>query len=97
LDGQSLQKAAEHIAHLYRSKLTVSQPDTPIQNDERRALFQFVKQQEEFNKMMLERIELFEKRQKERDEMLMKSLRESQETQKMLAAAREKKWWQFWK
>ncbi|MFO6495858.1 MULTISPECIES: DUF3967 domain-containing protein [Bacillus] len=27
----------------------------------------------------------------------MKSLRESQETQKMLAAAREKKWWQFWK
>ncbi|WP_420469098.1 DUF3967 domain-containing protein, partial [Bacillus licheniformis] len=23
--------------------------------------------------------------------------RESQETQKMLAAAREKKWWQFWK
>ncbi|MEK5504183.1 MerR family transcriptional regulator, partial [Bacillus sp. FSL M8-0168] len=42
LDGQSLQKAAEHIAHLYRSKLTVSQPDTPIQNDERRALFQFV-------------------------------------------------------
>lgn len=31
--------------------------------------------------MMLERIELFEKRQKERDEMLMKSLRESQETQ----------------
>ncbi|MCY7860909.1 DUF3967 domain-containing protein [Bacillus haynesii] len=46
------------------------------------ALLQFVKQQEEFNKMMLERIELFEKRQKERDEMLMKSLRESQETQK---------------
>ncbi|KAA6450864.1 DUF3967 domain-containing protein [Bacillus swezeyi] len=97
LDGQSLQKAAEHIAHLYRSKLTVSQPDTPIQNDEGHALFQFVKQQEKFNKMMLERIELFEKRQQERDEMLMKSLRESQETQKMLAAAREKKWWQFWK
>ncbi|MCY8008238.1 DUF3967 domain-containing protein [Bacillus haynesii] len=47
--------------------------------------------------MMLERIELFEKRQKERDEMLMKSLRESQETQKMLAAVRKKKWWQFWK
>ncbi|TWK41188.1 DUF3967 domain-containing protein [Bacillus paralicheniformis] len=61
------------------------------------ALSQFVKQQEEFNKMMLERIELFEKRQKERDEMLMKSLRESQETQKMLAAVRKKKWWQFWK
>ncbi|XBO87235.1 hypothetical protein AAGG52_10895 [Bacillus licheniformis] len=32
--------------------------------------------------MMLERIELFEKRQKERDEILMKSLRKSQETQK---------------
>ncbi|MCY7860548.1 DUF3967 domain-containing protein [Bacillus haynesii] len=27
----------------------------------------------------------------------MKSLRKSQETQKMLAAASEKKWWQFWK
>ncbi|WP_227005596.1 DUF3967 domain-containing protein [Bacillus paralicheniformis] len=25
--------------------------------------------------------------------MLMKSLRESQETQKMLAAVRKKKWW----
>lgn len=63
----------------------------------RDALLQFVKRQEEFNKMMLERIELFEKRQQERDEMLMKSLRESRETQKMLAAAREKKRWQFWK
>ncbi|MEC0709864.1 DUF3967 domain-containing protein [Bacillus haynesii] len=41
--------------------------------------------------MMLERIELFEKRQKERDEILMKSLRESQEIQKMLAAVRKKK------
>ncbi|NUJ19681.1 DUF3967 domain-containing protein [Bacillus glycinifermentans] len=97
IDGQSLNKAAEHIAHLYRSKLTISQPATSLQNDERDALLQFVKQQEEFNKMMLERIELFEKRQQERDEMLLKSLRESQETQKMLAAAREKKWWQFWK
>ncbi|WP_261794642.1 DUF3967 domain-containing protein [Bacillus paralicheniformis] len=36
---------------------------------------------------------MFEKRQQERDEMLMKSLGESQKTQKMLAAARKKKWW----
>jgi DNA-binding transcriptional MerR regulator len=97
IDGHSLKKAAEHIANLYRSNLAISQSDTPIQDDQKHALLQFIKQQEEFNKKILERIELFEQRQQERDEMLMRSLRESQETQKMLAAAREKKWWQFWK
>ncbi|MGM0919587.1 MAG: DUF3967 domain-containing protein, partial [Bacillota bacterium] len=32
-----------------------------------------------------------------RDENLMLALKESIETKKMIAAAQQRKWWQFWK
>ncbi|WP_396022462.1 DUF3967 domain-containing protein [Bacillus cereus group sp. BfR-BA-01379] len=36
-------------------------------------------------------------RLKSHDELLMKTIREQQETKRMLVAAQEKKkWWQFW-
>lgn len=34
---------------------------------------------------------------KEHDKTLMRAIREAQEVKKMLAAAQQKKWWQFWK
>ncbi|WP_308729434.1 DUF3967 domain-containing protein [Bacillus atrophaeus] len=46
---------------------------------------------------MMERMEAFERRQDERHDLLTKALRESLETQKMIAATKQKKWWQFWK
>ncbi|WP_141134518.1 DUF3967 domain-containing protein, partial [Bacillus sp. KbaB1] len=36
-------------------------------------------------------------RHKERDEMLMKTIREVQEVKKMIAASQDKKWYEFWK
>ncbi|KIN45142.1 hypothetical protein B4071_4283 [Bacillus subtilis] len=56
-----------------------------------------MKRQEDFNRRMAERMEQFEKRQQERHETLTAALRESLETQKMIAATKQKKWWKFWK
>ena len=61
---------------------------------------QFIKSQEEFNKKILERLEIQEKKQAERDKNLMTALRESKEVKKQIATAAEKKrwkWWKFWK
>lgn len=34
---------------------------------------------------------------KGRDEMLMQTIREVQEVKKMIAASKDKKWYEFWK
>jgi len=39
---------------------------------------------------ILERLE-------KRDQLLIQHVREIQETKRMVAAAQQKKWWQFWK
>ncbi|EJS63477.1 DUF3967 domain-containing protein [Bacillus cereus] len=56
---------------------------------------------EEMKQQMKEAIQIAEERLGERinshDELLMKTIREQQETKKLLAAVQEKKkWWQFW-
>ncbi|ANF38711.1 PGA-synthesis regulator PgsR [Bacillus velezensis] len=50
-----------------------------------------MKRQEEFNQRMAERMEQFEKRQHERHETLTAALRKSLETQKRIAATKQKK------
>lgn len=45
-------------------------------------------QQQDFQKVMIQRID-------ERDQNLMAMIRENQETKKLIAAARQKKWLQF--
>ncbi|WP_440657242.1 DUF3967 domain-containing protein, partial [Bacillus subtilis] len=75
-------------------KLTISDTATSLQDN---PLVEFMKRQEEFNRHMAERMERFEKRQQERHETLTAALRESLETQKMIAATKQKKWWKFWK
>lgn len=53
--------------------------------------------QQEFNKKILERLDEQERRQNERDQNLMNVINQSLEMQKQLAAAKQKKWWEFWK
>ncbi|WP_380888019.1 DUF3967 domain-containing protein [Streptomyces collinus] len=94
INGHSLDETVKHIASLYRSKLTISDTATSLQDN---PLIEFMKRQEEFNHSMMERMEAFERRQSERHDLLTKALRESLETQKMIAATKQKKWWKFWK
>lgn len=100
LMGKSLEESVKHVASLYRANLSIAQPDTSLQEEEKNPFLQFIKSQEEFNKKILEQLEIQEKKQAERDKNLMAALRESKEVKKQIAAAAEKKrwkWWKFWK
>ena len=65
---------------------------------------EFKIQQEQFNKELLSQLqkqqEYIQNSLLERDKNLMQAIRETQETQKLIAAAKEeklmKKWWKFW-
>jgi len=89
-DGYSLESAIDRVASLYRSNFVVAPPAMPLQEDDRNVIFDFIKRQEEFNRMLLERIET-------RDKNLMAVLREIQETKKELSSANKKRWWKFWR
>lgn len=93
--GKSLEESVKHVASLYQSSLSISQADISLQSED--ILLEFIRSQHEFNKKILERLEAQEKRQTERDENLIKALRESQEVKKQIAATQQKKWWQFLK
>jgi DNA-binding transcriptional MerR regulator len=64
-------------------------------------LLDHIDKQEKFNQELLKRLEqqqkYIEERLNERDKMLMESIRESQETRKLLAAAHEEQKKSFWK
>ena len=93
--GKSLDQAVNHIATLYRSNLSIAQPAITLQ--EKNPLFEFIQTQQEFNQRILDRLEAAEKRQIERDQNLLKALKETQEVKKQLAATKQKKWWILWK
>lgn len=93
--GKSLEESVKHVATLYRSSLSIVQPAISLQ--EENILLEFIKAQHDFNQQILERLEAQENRQAERDQNLMKALRESQEVKRQLAATQQKRWWQFWK
>lgn len=61
----------------------------------------FKEEQMSFNKELIGEIqkqhEYINERLEKRDRTLMLALKESQEAKKEIAAAKEKKWWQFWK
>ena len=92
--GKSLEEAADHIAALYRANLSIAHPAIPLQ--EENSLTIFMKSQHEFNQKLVEQLERIEQRQIERDQQLMKAIRETQEVKKQLAATTQKKWWKFW-
>lgn len=93
--GNSLGECIEHVANLYKSNLSISQPDTPIQKP-LSEIFNFIQEQQDFNQKFLKQIEQRDKRLAERDKNLMIVLNELTEAKKQIAAS-EKKWWQFWK
>lgn len=92
--GKTLDVSVDYVATLYRSNLSLSQSAISLQ--EQNPLVEFVKAQQEFNQKILERLEASEKRQIERDQNLLKALRETQEVKKQIAASTQKKWWKFW-
>lgn len=93
--GKSLEEAADHIATLYRANLSIAQPAIPLQ--EEHSLTAFMKAQHEFNQKLVEQLERIEQRQIERDQQLMRAIRETQEAKKQLAATtQKKKWWKLW-
>lgn len=94
--GLSVEESIEKIADLYHHNLVVLPTDTAPHQEEP-SLLTFMKKQDEFNKRLIERLELQEKRQAERSENLTRLLQETLEVKKQLAAAKQKKWWQFWK
>lgn len=97
-DGITIQKSESHdVMTLVEKAVT-----TALQAQEKELTSKFETQFQETQEFM-KRIET---RTAERDKLLMQSIRESQETKKLLlevkeqiAAANEKKntWWQFWK
>lgn len=103
VDKLTIEKASYQVFIEYRA----NERTTPVRVDQqvvRESFEQELKninkrldQQEAINKEILNRMEEQEQRQKERDKNLMISLNQSLETQKQIAAAKEKKWWQFWK
>lgn len=93
--GMNVEEATETIVSLYRQNLSISVSDTTLQQ-EKNEIQIFIESQQAFNQKLLERLEAQEKRQAERDQHLMQVLKETQETRKLLAAAKEKKkWWPF--
>lgn len=74
-----------------------------LENQERfnAQLIERLSTQEDFNKRLLEQLEkqqqYIDDKMTKRDDELMRLVRETQETKQMLAAASEKKWYEFWK
>jgi hypothetical protein len=51
----------------------------------------------EFKKLLQKRYEYIASKLELRNRDLMTAIRETQETQKIIAATQQKKWWEFWK
>jgi len=92
--GKSLNESVEYVATLYRSNLSLLESAISLQ--EQNPLAEFVQMQQAFNQKILERLEASENRQIERDQNLLKALRETQEVKK-LVLSKQKRWWEFWK
>lgn len=92
--GKSLEEATNHIAMLYHAHLAIAPPAIALQTDH--SLTNFMQAQHEFNQKLLERFERMEQRQLERDQQLMKAIRETQAVKTQLVATHQKKWWKFW-
>ena len=60
-----------------------------------------MEQQEAQSRHLLEQLrnrdEYIASKLEQRDRDLMAAIRATQETQKMIAATQQKRWWQFWK
>lgn len=90
--GKSLEEAIDHMATLYHANLSISPSAISLQ--EQKTLTDFMQAQLEFNQKLVEQLERIENRQIERDNNLIRVLRESQEAKKEIAATAQKKWWQ---
>ena len=92
--GKSLEEAIDHMATLYHANLSISPSAISLQEQKQNTFIDFMNAQLEFNQKLVEQLERIEQRQIERDNNLVRALRESQEAKKELAATAQKKWWQ---
>lgn len=101
-DGMTIDSVAKKIGEMKSHDvmtLVEKVVTVALETQEKHLTARFLQQQEQLNQI--------ETRVKERDQLLMQSIRESQEVKKLLlemkeqiAAAKEEKkksWWQFWK
>lgn len=108
--GVALDSAVNLVIARFQREATqdVAPSDTRKKSRDDERYEQIVKQlenQEQFNKLLLERLEkqqeYIEEAIKKRDETLIQAIREIQGTRLQLGAAQEeerkKKWWKFWK
>jgi Protein of unknown function (DUF3967) len=86
---------------IVRKDVTEEHRDSKRYEEIIQQLLDHIDKQEKFNQELLKRLEqqqrYIEERLNERDKMLMESIRESQETRKLLAAAQEEQKKSFWK
>jgi len=90
------EESNEERRSLQRSEETIDKLMKHIETQE-----EYMRKQDKFNQDLLKRLDQQEKyilsSIEERDKSLTNSLREMQQTQKLIAASQEKKWWEFWK
>ncbi|MGX9952680.1 DUF3967 domain-containing protein [Bacillus subtilis] len=113
----TLKQACNAVISWIKEKDVTDSDITDITDDERHndsynkllnEFEEFKKQQEEFNKELIDQLkkqqEYIQNSLLERDKKLLEAIRESQETKKLIAATQQeekeeqkKSWWQFWK
>ncbi|WP_235822244.1 DUF3967 domain-containing protein [Gottfriedia luciferensis] len=95
---QSINLAVSIVSEDERTPAVLSQGTT---NSEGEAILERLDRLEDFNQKLMERLDqqqtYIQESMERRDRQLMETLRGIQETQLLLAATKEKKWWQFWK
>lgn len=107
--GIKVEHAADVVVTQYKRTTQSMSPAEPTTEMESQAIqlqhtMQYIQkleealqQQQDMISKLEGRLERQEKRQDLRDESLTQVLREVAETKKMLAASKEKKWYEFWK
>ena len=74
--SKSLEESVDHIAALHRANLSIVQ--SAIRLQEEHSFTTLMKAQHELNQKLVEQLECIEQRQIERDQQLMKAIRETQ-------------------
>jgi DNA-binding transcriptional MerR regulator len=111
-DGKTIEEVDSILANMgIPMNVTIEDDEKQVSINIGESLLQLqqdMKEQKEFNEKLLrvvhEQNEKLAEQQKyiatsleKRDGDLMRALRETMETQKLIAASEEKKWWEFWK
>lgn len=101
-DGMGMENAANAVILRFAEQMSELGTVAVRQHDERSSerYLEIVNQLQEFrqeNQQLREYMERIDRRMQTQHEGITQLLREQLEVRKLLAAANEKRWWQFWK